>query len=285
MALVTCPDCGKKHSDQAKSCPECGRPYSAPQPQTPPLPPAKKKGGCLKTALIAVGLLLLVGIIAGAFQEPAPEEVTLAPRTPAPEAEPAAEPAPAAPVVNSPQAATPEATEPEAQKEEKSPEPEFDFTREDFQKRFNAAAKELQFQYQLVASKSNDTDPAAPTPDGSIVWGGTIGKNSACSVFSDAGSKKIQSILFFVGGGQTQQDGLDAVITLGAIIMAMSPELAPDQRRGVLEELNLLPTANFGKPANATRGKVTYESHANETAGLLFITVKPAGEPTIIDVR
>lgn len=28
MALITCPECGKKISDQAINCPNCGRPIS-----------------------------------------------------------------------------------------------------------------------------------------------------------------------------------------------------------------------------------------------------------------
>ena len=29
MALITCVDCGRKHSDAAPACPQCGRPTSA----------------------------------------------------------------------------------------------------------------------------------------------------------------------------------------------------------------------------------------------------------------
>lgn len=28
MALITCPDCGKRFSDQAATCPNCGRPHN-----------------------------------------------------------------------------------------------------------------------------------------------------------------------------------------------------------------------------------------------------------------
>ncbi len=285
MALVTCPDCGKKHSDQASACPQCGRPNAAPKPQfqTPPPQAPKKKGGCLKIALYAFGGFILLGIIAGLVVDTPPETQPTEPQAAAPETS-----APTAPAVSSPQAAAPEATEPETtepetKKEEKSL--EFGFTREEFQKKFNAAAKELQLSHQLVASKSNDKGPATPTPDGSVVWGGTIGKNSACSIFSNAKSKKIQTILFFVGGAQTQQDTLDAFLTIGSLMMAMNPELTASQRGDVLKELNLMDTANFGAPSSFTRGGVMYESSLNKAVGLFFITVKPAGEPIIIDVR
>lgn len=29
MALIKCPECGKKVSDMAKACPKCGRPLNA----------------------------------------------------------------------------------------------------------------------------------------------------------------------------------------------------------------------------------------------------------------
>lgn len=32
MALITCPDCGSRVSDQAKACPRCGRPIQLSQP-------------------------------------------------------------------------------------------------------------------------------------------------------------------------------------------------------------------------------------------------------------
>lgn len=34
MALITCPDCSKEFSDQAKACPNCGRPSKAAQIQS-----------------------------------------------------------------------------------------------------------------------------------------------------------------------------------------------------------------------------------------------------------
>lgn len=50
MALVTCPDCGKQHSDAAPACPECGR------PQTPVMRKKQKPEGDRSTlwALLAI---------------------------------------------------------------------------------------------------------------------------------------------------------------------------------------------------------------------------------------
>lgn len=68
MALTTCPDCGKEHSDLAPACPSCGRPSSKPL-EPPSSPKAKPKGGCLPGCLVVlVGLAILAGITS-AFDE------------------------------------------------------------------------------------------------------------------------------------------------------------------------------------------------------------------------
>ena len=77
---MKCSKCGAEFD--AKFCPECGTPANAqtaqvnqpvqpaaPQPQQPayqnPVTPQKKKGGCLKGGLIAIGVIVVIGIIAG----------------------------------------------------------------------------------------------------------------------------------------------------------------------------------------------------------------------------
>lgn len=35
MALITCPECGRKASDRAKTCPDCGYPIAAANPSGP----------------------------------------------------------------------------------------------------------------------------------------------------------------------------------------------------------------------------------------------------------
>lgn len=67
MPLITCPDCGKRHSDAALACPECGRPVAAhaiaPSPnRTPNLPPREGRSG-LAGCLIVVAILSVIGII------------------------------------------------------------------------------------------------------------------------------------------------------------------------------------------------------------------------------
>ena len=59
MALVICPDCEYKHSDQAVSCPQCGRPVQ-PVPQQKQ-EKTKKKGGCATGCLVVLGGFIILG--------------------------------------------------------------------------------------------------------------------------------------------------------------------------------------------------------------------------------
>lgn len=74
MALITCPDCGKQHSDLAVACPECGRPKAATTPEErmagllavarPPAQPSEAAGasGCGWIGAILF-LLVVVGFV------------------------------------------------------------------------------------------------------------------------------------------------------------------------------------------------------------------------------
>lgn len=42
MALVTCPDCGTRVSDQAQQCPKCARPFRTASPQTVVVQPLRR---------------------------------------------------------------------------------------------------------------------------------------------------------------------------------------------------------------------------------------------------
>ncbi len=64
MALITCPDCGKQHSDAAPACPSCGRPTGAmsasrSKPQTVEV---KKK-----TSPLAMGCLTIIAVVFGLY--------------------------------------------------------------------------------------------------------------------------------------------------------------------------------------------------------------------------
>jgi len=69
VALVTCIDCGKEHSDQAIACPQCGKPQlqaSDSPPSTTTAQLEKKAGGpngCLAATGLICGFLVLVGVI------------------------------------------------------------------------------------------------------------------------------------------------------------------------------------------------------------------------------
>lgn len=75
MAMINCPECGKEISNKAESCPNCGAPIGNSNLQTPPhnpvvqvhAEPQKKKGSCLKTVLIVLGVIFLLGIIGSAL--------------------------------------------------------------------------------------------------------------------------------------------------------------------------------------------------------------------------
>lgn len=94
MALIICSECGKEISDKAASCPNCGCPINIQQKkeekhtyfngaeqkaaqqntivQSSPIvvnnaAPNKKKGSCLKTILITIGILFILGTIGNIF--------------------------------------------------------------------------------------------------------------------------------------------------------------------------------------------------------------------------
>lgn len=104
---MKCPKCGKEY--EGKFCPECGTPSGQASPaQNGPLPaggtqfpaPSKKKGGCLKIALIVIGIFIVLGVLGTIFGEPSDSSdqstPQSAPNTPssASSAEPTPEPAP-----------------------------------------------------------------------------------------------------------------------------------------------------------------------------------------------
>jgi hypothetical protein len=59
MALMTCPDCGKEHSDAAVACPNCGRPTVYAKPPVSPAALPKRISGCLVAVIIVVVLYLI----------------------------------------------------------------------------------------------------------------------------------------------------------------------------------------------------------------------------------
>ena len=71
MALIKCPECGKKVSDSATSCPNCGHPLSTKRQNVERVVEKrtvikqKKKGhGCLTTILFAVLIIAVIGLAA-----------------------------------------------------------------------------------------------------------------------------------------------------------------------------------------------------------------------------
>lgn len=82
MALITCEDCGKEHSDLAPACPVCGRPNKQVIVQAKkgedksPLSASKlsgaqaKNNGCLIGCLSLIGLLVMLGIIGSLAPKP-----------------------------------------------------------------------------------------------------------------------------------------------------------------------------------------------------------------------
>lgn len=74
MSLIKCTECGKEISDLAISCPNCGAPVTQEitgSTNTPHVETSsqaqekrpKKKGRCLKTILIVLGVIILIGVI------------------------------------------------------------------------------------------------------------------------------------------------------------------------------------------------------------------------------
>jgi len=73
MGMIKCPECGKEISDMAQSCPNCGRPLYQQNQQNQKntqnmvnSPRVKKKSnGCLIAVLCSIGIIVLIGIVAG----------------------------------------------------------------------------------------------------------------------------------------------------------------------------------------------------------------------------
>jgi len=68
MALITCQDCGKEHSDQAVACPQCGRPSQTDlRVKTRETENAQKEAekakGCLYGCASLIGLIAILGVI------------------------------------------------------------------------------------------------------------------------------------------------------------------------------------------------------------------------------
>ena len=61
MALIKCPECGKKISAQSATCINCGHPINDGSASQPTKAKAKKRGGCLKTILFIVAILAAIG--------------------------------------------------------------------------------------------------------------------------------------------------------------------------------------------------------------------------------
>ena len=68
MALIRCPECGKKVSDQAPACPHCGNPNvaapAAKNPEETPAP-APKERRSHKKAILVVSVVLVLCLAAG----------------------------------------------------------------------------------------------------------------------------------------------------------------------------------------------------------------------------
>lgn len=62
MALINCPDCGKKVSDQAPTCPNCGRPLEEVSQSTPNVKAEGQKEGCFLQTMNA-GCMIIFAII------------------------------------------------------------------------------------------------------------------------------------------------------------------------------------------------------------------------------
>lgn len=94
MSLIKCTECGKEISDLAISCPNCGAPVTQEitgSTNTPHVETSsqaqekrpKKKGSCLKTILIVLGVIILIGVIGNLIgggknseEEPAENQTT-----------------------------------------------------------------------------------------------------------------------------------------------------------------------------------------------------------------
>lgn len=68
MALIKCNECGKEISSKATNCPNCGAPVTIKPQNSVKIEPIKekKKGSCLKTLLIIIGILIIISLI-GSF--------------------------------------------------------------------------------------------------------------------------------------------------------------------------------------------------------------------------
>jgi uncharacterized membrane protein YvbJ len=71
MALISCPECGRKVSEKAPACPQCGAPIARESTASPSTVHGRGEGlfmksmncGCL-VVLALIGLIIIIGIFA-----------------------------------------------------------------------------------------------------------------------------------------------------------------------------------------------------------------------------
>ena len=82
MALIKCPECGKKISNNATSCPNCGCPIIDRQEQSEHVTASKHEGGgCLKPFITFLVISAIIGFAAAIQHKNQPEDIKVTQET------------------------------------------------------------------------------------------------------------------------------------------------------------------------------------------------------------
>lgn len=135
---------------------------------------------------------------------------------------------------------------------------------EGFAKLFNIASQEFESSFHI--------DNPSIT-DGEIQDVATIMLNDyiAMNVSINKEDKSVRDILMIGQGDGTVASGLDIMVTIGTIITATNPDLTPDERGDVLNELGLMDEAGLSdEQKSAVRNGIKYTLESSDQIGIMF---------------
>lgn len=129
---------------------------------------------------------------------------------------------------------------------------------------FNIASQEFESSFQI--------DNLSVT-DGEVQDVATIMLNDyiAMNLSINKEDKSVRDILMIGQGDGTAASGLDIMVTIGTIITATNPDLTPDERGDVLNELGLMDEAGLSdEQQSAVRNGVKYTFESSDLIGIMF---------------
>lgn len=236
MALVTCPECGKKISGDAAACPKCGKPMTDDVREA-----AKKKAAADKKSMWGGAVLLVVIVTAFTMWS--------AEKHPVKSSDAAMEATTAYPVGT--------ASAPSAKQDGKK---SFDMTAEEFVAMFNKMAQKVGDEQRASIVKK----------DASTVYA-TITKTNGF-VLSTAASGRVREITYMGSGDGTDASGMRIMMGMLYSIAAVRPQWTSEKRMDVLKKLGVA-SGKLPEKSSTTAEGVKFEfMSSKETGAMFFIT-------------